>query len=83
MYSFIWYRFLFQNDLSKSGNLTFPRVKSQAQVLHTIDTVKKENTRDPPKIMEWYVQALSSSMWISETAIAQGSIQRKFEPRAW
>jgi hypothetical protein len=64
-------------------NLTFPLVRNHAQTLKTMDTVKKLNTRDPPKTTEWKVQAFSGVIPTRVTAIAQGSIQSRLDPRAW
>jgi hypothetical protein len=62
---------------------TFPSAKRYAQREQNSEMLINEKTRDPPKIMEWYFQALSAVMLILVTAIAQGSIQSRLEPSAW
>ena len=76
-------RYLPQRELRTGAKLTLPFVKSHAQSARMAQTLKKEKTREPPKITEWYFHAFEGVMPILVTAMAHGSIQRRLEPSAW
>lgn len=59
------------------GNLIFPFISVQHQTASTTNISKKENTKLPPKTIEWYVHALLGVIPTLVTAIAQGSTQHK------
>lgn len=61
----------------------FPLASLHVQTHSVTPTVRNAKTSAPPKMIAQNVQARSPDGWTLVTAMAQGSIQRRFGPRDW